>query len=106
MNHRYRFISFRIQRPIKAIVLAVTAMLLMPVLWVAYSMSATPTTMHASTTTGHYHTCAVTSTGNVQCWGNNSAGQLGDGTTTERLAPVTVSGLNNVTAVTAGKYHT
>ena len=106
MNRSYRFISFRTQRPIKAIVLAVTVMMLMPVLWVAYSMSATPTTMHASTTTGHYHTCAVTSTGNVQCWGNNSAGQLGDGTITERLAPVTVSGLSNVKAVTAGKYHT
>jgi alpha-tubulin suppressor-like RCC1 family protein len=32
--------------------------------------------------------------GTVWAWGNNSTGQLGDGTTTNRLAPVQVQGLN------------
>jgi alpha-tubulin suppressor-like RCC1 family protein len=50
---------------------------------------------------GEYHTCAVTMDGNMKCWGSNSYGQLGDGTTTQRLTPVAVSGLIGVTAIAA-----
>ena len=42
---------------------------------------------------GQTHTCAVATTGTVTCWGNNDHGQLGDGTTRRRLAPVSVTGL-------------
>ena len=61
----------------------------------------------AAITAGLYHTCAVTSTGYVKCWGNNSAGQLGDGTINSRAQPADVVGLREVTtSISANGYHT
>jgi len=57
---------------------------------------------------GHEHSCAVTTPGGaLKCWGWNGDGQVGDGTTANRLTPVTVSGLaSNVAAVGPGGRHT
>ena len=59
-----------------------------------------------ATAAGVVHTVALKSDGTVVAWGGNFLGQLGDGTTTDRLNPVTVPGLSGVVAVSAGAYHT
>jgi alpha-tubulin suppressor-like RCC1 family protein len=55
---------------------------------------------------GADHTCALMNSGEVYCWGINQYGQLGDGSTTDRLTPVAVSGLSSATAIAAGQDHT
>lgn len=56
---------------------------------------------------GESHTCAILDDDSVKCWGDNSNGQLGDGTTTTRNTPVSVSfGGSGVHQISAGSYHT
>jgi alpha-tubulin suppressor-like RCC1 family protein len=48
----------------------------------------------------------------VECWGENSYGELGDGSTTDSTLPVQVSGLGGgdggdaIVAITAGDFNT
>jgi alpha-tubulin suppressor-like RCC1 family protein len=55
----------------------------------------------------HYnHTCALMKDGSVRCWGENTYGQLGDGTTANKSLPVTVTALGGAAAqIGAGLYH-
>ena len=43
--------------------------------------------------------------GELWSWGDNDDGQLGDGTTDDRGAPVQVVGIAGITAVAAGGFH-
>jgi alpha-tubulin suppressor-like RCC1 family protein len=52
---------------------------------------------------GNLHVCALDSKGNVLCWGQNTYGQLGDGTVEKSGLPVAVEGLSSgATAIAAG----
>ena len=57
---------------------------------------------------GEFHVCALLDDDSVVCWGNNAEGQLGDGTTSHRTAPVNVSSFGSghtVSYVSAGYDH-
>lgn len=55
---------------------------------------------------GERHTCALDRGGVAYCWGENTYGQLGDGTTTNRSAPVAVAGGLSFTELAPGSSHT
>lgn len=54
---------------------------------------------------GGLHSVAVQADGSVLAWGDNSFGQLGNGSFTSSAAPVAVTGLQGVSSVAAGRTH-
>jgi alpha-tubulin suppressor-like RCC1 family protein len=46
----------------------------------------------ASLSAGAFHSCGMTGAGLLYCWGDNTVGQLGDGTTINSNVPVKVVG--------------
>lgn len=54
---------------------------------------------------GSTHTLAVDGFGRVWAWGDNSQGELGDGTSRVRWIPRLVAGLDNAIGVAAGYHH-
>jgi hypothetical protein len=55
---------------------------------------------------GRSHSCAVTTTQLVYCWGLNDWGQLGDGTTENRSVPTPVAGILRFAGISANGIHT
>ena len=51
------------------------------------------------------HSLALKYEGTVWGWGSNGTGQIGDGSSTNRLTPVQTLGINGVTAVAAAAQH-
>jgi alpha-tubulin suppressor-like RCC1 family protein len=70
---------------------------------------ATPTAVAGDATylelaTGFAHACGRRSTGALDCWGENLGGQLGDGTTVDRILPQPVSSTENFATLAAGSH--
>src|SRR3989475_8829922 len=63
-------------------------------------------TTATAVTAGGFHTCALLQDGTVRCWGQNTFGQLGNGSILNSFTPVTVSGITTAVAVSAGGWHT
>jgi alpha-tubulin suppressor-like RCC1 family protein len=57
---------------------------------------------------GGGHTCALTTGGRIKYWGNNTNGELGDGTPMEKHVPTDVLGFtgSGAIAITASQYRT
>jgi len=54
---------------------------------------------------GYHHGLAVDSSGLAWAWGNNDAGQLGDGTVISHLTPAQVTNLTGIVAVAGGSWY-
>ena len=80
--------------------------------WVVLSLSGTAAanTVTSSLTptalaVGIEHACVLLSGGQVECWGRNDEGQVGDGTKVHATRPVRVPGLAGVRALSLGTTH-
>ncbi len=66
----------------------------------------TGTGSYSEIAAGASHTCALDAGGALFCWGENKAGQLGDGGKSNRERPVAVTGGRTFASVSAGEDHT
>lgn len=77
------------------------------------------TTPLGSISAGSDHSCAVRTSGTVNCWGENGAGQLGNGglvagfvppgagaSASSTVIPVSANSINSATQVSSGQFHT
>ena len=75
----------------------------------AYTIVVNGAVLHVTQiSAGTSHTCVVTTTGGVKCWGADNLGQLGnDSSLVNKPTPVDVLGLTSgVASVSAGGFHT
>ena len=56
--------------------------------------------------TGGRHTCGINVDGSILCWGDNTYGQIGNGSTAQVKSPVMVGGNSTWSDVSAGGFHT
>jgi len=62
----------------------------------------TASTDFTAVVSGHFHNCALTGDGIASCWGENTNGQLGNGTTRDAAAPQRVVTNRRFASIAAG----
>ena len=98
---------FKLSRLIRGCLLVAIMAVLLALFW-----DGSPQTQGAgegAISAGQGHTCALTDTGGVRCWGEGSFGELGGGLNppSTSLPPVDVVGLaGGVAAISVGDFHT
>jgi alpha-tubulin suppressor-like RCC1 family protein len=76
------------------------------------AVGSAPLTHITQISVGNVHSCARMTDGTARCWGINSSGELGDGTTTDHFRPVKVlngagtAPLGKITQIVASYRHT
>jgi alpha-tubulin suppressor-like RCC1 family protein len=60
----------------------------------------------ATTSAAYAHTCGVSTTGEGYCWGDNTAGALGNGSTTVTTFPSAIAGGLSFASISPGRYFT
>lgn len=73
--------------------------------WSATPVAAAGVADASGIAAGAQHTCALLGDGTVRCWGNNTYGQLGDGTTSRAATAVAVVGVSDAVEIQAGGQH-
>ena len=87
-------------------VVALFAAVLLPLAAVPIRVDAAVVPTMVGVGGGFGHSCAVTSAGRVKCWGENDHGQLGNGSPTDSLTPVNVTGIaSSVASIAVGFFH-
>lgn len=97
MNYSYELLKLRIKATSKNLLLITIALLTMSMGGYAQSV------FSGGNSSASYYLC--NSGGSPKANGWNGAGQLGDGTTTDKLTPVSVIGLSGITAIGGGYWH-
>jgi alpha-tubulin suppressor-like RCC1 family protein len=88
-----RGVVFNVPDPNPSFVLGITN---------AVSVAAVPASLGNYSPTGSDHTCALLADGRVKCWGDNTTGQLGNGSTVSSAEPVFVTGITTATQIAVG----
>ena len=88
--------------------LMVAAVLLASTLlaYVPFSVSPVEAASWPVLSAGVSHTCALMPSAQVECWGYNNYGELGNGTNTSSTTPIPVAGLPPAQQVAAGEFVT
>ncbi|MCZ3389097.1 MAG: hypothetical protein LH645_08240 [Actinomycetia bacterium] len=97
---------WRVRRRAGCLVVAFAAVLTLSPVPAAVSAAALTASSVVQVAAGERHTCALTVSQSVWCWGANSRGQLGRDDVVQSAEPMLIESVTGVTSMDAGGEHT